>query len=193
VPLPTVHVLDEVAELGRESAAADELQVAGSADVEVVLRSTADHVEIDGRHHAVERHRRVVRVVPRTEQAALLRGVPDEQHRAPRTLRRRGEHPSDLEQRDASAPVVVRPVVDGVEPGRAPDRLADLPDAFGLRRRRLARGVVGATRAHDLEVRPERIVIHRGAREPYMVAVCGEHHVLVAERGVASRTRATTL
>src|SRR6267142_601198 len=60
-----VHGLDQIAELGREPARADELQVSRTAASLVVGAAPAHHVHVELRHDRVARDRRMVREILR--------------------------------------------------------------------------------------------------------------------------------
>ena len=85
---------------------------------DAVLAEAADHVEVDDPDdRALEVHGRMVDPVRRSEQAVLLAGPGDDEHRAPR--RRGGKPPRDLEDAGGARRVVVGAVVDlRPRPGR---------------------------------------------------------------------------
>ena len=90
----------------------------------------------------------------------------------------------DLEQRDGSGSVVVRAIED-----RVAARRAERPERVDrVRRPRLHRRRRCAALAHrHREVRhAKRIVIHRLPRDTHVIVVRAEHHVLVAQHGIAA-------
>ena len=78
-----VHPLDQVAQLGGEPAGADELEVAPARRSAMSLGAApADHVDVELGHDRVARHGGMPGEPVGAEQAQLLGGVPDEEHRA---------------------------------------------------------------------------------------------------------------
>ena len=73
-----VHRLDQIAELGREAARADELQVSRPTAILIIGAATANHVHVELRHDRVARDRRMVGEILRSEQPELLARMPDE-------------------------------------------------------------------------------------------------------------------
>ena len=76
-----VHRLDHVAQLGRQPARADQLQISGSAAGLVVGPPAPHHVHVELRDDGIARDRRMVREVLRAEQPQLLARMPDENQR----------------------------------------------------------------------------------------------------------------
>ena len=83
-----------------------------AVDDQLVVPQPADHVEVEHRVDAVDRHRAVLDEVRRAEQTFFLAGEVREDDRASR--RRRGEQPRELEDRGGARRVVVGAAAHGV-------------------------------------------------------------------------------
>ena len=200
VPAALVHRLHHVAQLGRDAARTDDLDVvrvavdlvAGQGLASDVRRVAApDHVDVELGHDRFPRHGGVVGEPLRTEEALFLSHVPDEEHRPLRVLALGDEPLGDLQHRHRAGAVVVGAVVDRVRAGAlAVGTAADLRqrgvDLSGLRVRELPdRRVIGALLAEEVVHDVDRVVRHR-LPHPDVVVVPAHGDVLVLERRVGA-------
>src|SRR5437899_1687220 len=84
-----IRRLERLAKLARNPLCADDLQIGGAATAraaarEVGRRASPDHVLIDFADDRVARHRPVIAIPARAEEARFLSRVADEEDRAPR-------------------------------------------------------------------------------------------------------------
>src|SRR5688500_13691555 len=174
---------DDVAQLRREPAGADDLdRPCRSAEA---VRSASNHVHVELGNDRVAAHRRIVHEPRRAEQSTFLGGVPDEKYRAPRAWTR-GERLRDLEGGDRARSIVVSAVVDRIE-ARGPEPAETVEDrayASVLLRSRHTQWSLPAIGTHDHVERAQRVVIDRASVVGDVVAVRADRDELPAQPGI---------
>ncbi len=122
-----VRLPADLVQFAADAIGADEVHRVGLA--RLVVAVPPDHVDVQLGHDPLERHRRVIGEVPRTQQTALFAGVPDEQQRPLRAADPSARSSRDRHQRHRPRTIIV---------GAVPDTIGGFAGRDASRRRRAA-------------------------------------------------------